>query len=247
MTSKGVGQAPQGLAYGFSSVWVANGFGDDRAHPARFADSVTRIRPTDGSRALLIPVTDPSAITATRLGVWVAAGDALKRLDPAGRTTATVRLPSRVIVRLARTPNGLAAAVTPPSGVSQIWVVDDASLRIGRARIPDRAYAIGYGGGRLWISLSDRVIQLRVDDLGMVGRSRTMGAPGMIVPVSRAAAYVAAGAKGLTLLEARGARLTARDVWTGGRADAVFRVGDVLYVYDNGAARMTLLRLPPAA
>jgi len=69
----------------------------------------------------------------------------------------------------------------------------------------------------------------------------------MIVPVSRAAAYVAAGAKGLTLLEARGARLTARDVWTGGRADAVFRVGDVLYVYDNGAARMTLLRLPPAA
>lgn len=243
LASQSVGQAPQGLAYGFEAVWVANGFGDDPARPGRFANSVTRVRSSDGRRTRLIPVTNPSAITVTRLGVWVAAEDALKRLDPEGRVTATLHLPARVIVRLAAMPNGVAAAMTSPSGVSHVWVVDDASLRVRRARFPARAYAIGHASGWLWISLSGRVMQLRADDLG-TARSRAIRAPGMIVPVSKARAYVALGDRGLTLLEAKGAKLRATGAWTDGRADSVSRVGDLLYVYDSNVARMTVLRLP---
>ena len=81
-----VGADPDAIAYGFGSVWVANGLDS----------TVTRINPSTGTVTQTIPVGNgPSALAVGTTGVWVAnaAAGTVVRIDPAtGRVASSLRV-----------------------------------------------------------------------------------------------------------------------------------------------------------
>src|SRR5262245_58891848 len=61
---------------------------------------------------------------------------------------------------------------------SAVWLVSDKTLHIRRSKqIADRIYAIAYGGSRVWLTLSSRVIQLRLPDVSTAASSLDSYAP----------------------------------------------------------------------
>lgn len=245
VSRESIGSGAQALVYAFGSVWVA-GASDSGAAPIRLSGTLRRINPVNGSLQFRLRMPPVSAITATSLGVWVATGSKLRRIDPRGRTTAILKLPPRVIVRLATTPAGPAVAITTSTGHSAVWLVSDKTLHIRRSKqIADRIYAIAYGGSRVWLTLSSRVIQLRLPDVSTAASSLDSYAPGMIAPISSSSAFIANNARDIVLLRATDSRLrTSATKPIGGRIDTLLSAAGTLFAYDTIAYRMTLLGKP---
>jgi DNA-binding beta-propeller fold protein YncE len=188
-----VGHSPEGIAFGFGSVWVANhrsDAGDPRLGPTATQGtySISRVDPSTNRESARIPVEvrehpdpwirfccGPQGITVAAGAVWTADANlrAVVKVDPdTNRAVATIP------ITLGDSCGGMTgddAAVWLASGCNSSTVVridPRTNSVVATIDVISTTRSVALGGGNLWVSTSRELV--RIDPVTNRVRGRTI-------------------------------------------------------------------------
>jgi hypothetical protein len=246
LASRGVGGAPQAIAWAFGSIWIANGLGDSLARPALLGNTVTKVDPVHGLLKASFRVRDPSLLARSARRLWVIAADRIYSIEPRShRLSVVLRVPrgARSLAG-AGTREGLLLATTSATRQLDVRLIrDDLSIVRVASTTGGQVSSVDAHASRVWLALENRVIQVSLSDPGHVISSGVFKLPGQVLALPANRALVLGRDGTVWHLNSVGDRINTALVGdVGDSADAVYEAGANFFVWDSTAGQLTLFR-----